>query len=258
MSLLDRTLQMVDVFDFLFIDTDGNTIFSAQASKSGLEQSVEAIDIYSGIGNQRKCRLKTKKQMKISASFAEFALEYLAAQCGVNIDTTVKRKYAFDEETAVTTQSATIADATEILKVTKLDGTKIKIVTTDPASVDEVKVDSTTLTFHDSFTDTKVLVSYIGTTTKECAIVKFNAKTFSKTGRIIMKSVAYDQETEEIYADVAIEFYKGNIDDNFNLEFSLGNAIETAFDVEITTADLLPDGTKNIAQDLGMLVVTER
>lgn len=256
-NFLAQTLQMTDSFEVLFISEEGNTVFSAETTKAGLENKVDSIEIRSGIHNKRKCILKTNKDVTVNATLAEVSLGFIALKSGVTIDTASKKSYVIEEETTVTLKAATITGATEILAVKALNGTILKRVTGTPA-VGQYSVTGTTIAFEATFADAKVYVSYTKASTKDCASVKFNGKSFAKNGRLIMKSIAYDQNTEDITADVVLDFYKASLVDDFSFDFSNGSATETELSFNILTPKYLPNGTLNTNDDLGELNVEFR
>lgn len=269
MALLGKKLQVMDVYDLLYVTTDANgkkkTLFNGQATKTGLEQKVDGVEIKGGIGGQRLSVLRSTKQLSLSASFAQFDLDFLASINGVDVDKTSTDTYYIAQTVAVATNSATVSGAKRIISVKKNDGTSFDLVTGTPTA-GQAKVvyttgatPSATLTFDATMTDTSVSVSYVGAvaTGKDNLTIVFNSKAMPKTGEIIMKSVVYDQDTEIVVANVSMDFYKCALDANFNMSFDLGKAVETEIKLDILCPDLLPDGTVNSNRDYGRMVVTE-
>lgn len=261
MSLAGKNLQVIDTMDLLCIDkTTGSTIFSGYTTKSALDQQVDRIDIFAGIGGGKITSLKTKKNINLDVIMAEFNLDALASINGVALDKTSTATYYMNQSFAVSTSTATVTGATRILAVRNpLTGEFLKIVSGTPASTTEVKVSGTTLTFHTSYTPTSCLVSYVGNVTgKDNYTIVFNAKAFPKNCEILLSTVAFDADSQDIVADIYMNFYKGAIDPNFNLSFEVGKNIETPFKVEILVPNTLPDGTVNTNKEIGKFVVTER
>jgi hypothetical protein len=261
MSLAGKKLQVIDTMDLLCIDkTTGATLFSGYTTKSALEQQVDKIDIYAGIGGGKITTLRTRKNITLDVSMAEFNLDALASINGVALDKTSTGTYFINQSFDVTSYTATVTGATRILAVRNpLTGEFLKIVSGTPASVTEVKVAGTTLTFFNDYTPTTCLVSYVGTVTgKDNYTIVFNAKAFPKNCEVVLSTVAFDTDTQDIAADIYMNFYKGAIDPNFSLSFEVGKNIETPFKVEILVPNQLPDGTVNTNKEIGKFVVTER
>jgi len=262
MSLIGRKLQVIDTMDILLVDkTTGSTIFSGYTTRAGLEQNVEKIDIFAGIGGGKITQLNTRKTMMLDVSMAEFNLDALASINGVALDTISTGTYYINKSFNITTLTATVTDATRILAVRNPDtGEFLKIVSGEPASISEVKVAGTALTFYTGFTPTTCLVSCAAPATagKDNYTIIFNAASFPKNCELLLNTVAFDTDTQEIAADLYMNFYKGAIDPNFNLSFEVGKNIETPLKVEVLIPDKMPDGTLNTTKEIGKFVVTER
>ena len=259
MSLEGKDLQVIDVFDIM-VNIDGKTLFTGLANESSIENKNEKIDIWAGIGQGKISSLKTKKETTMKFKVAKFDLDYLAAINGVSLDKTSTGSYYFNKSFTVTTLAATVTGATRILGVRKADGTMLKMVSGDPAAIDEVKVAGTALTFYTGFSDTTVLVTYAGAKTegKDNLTIKFNSKSFPKNASLLARTVVYDGATENIVADAYIDFYQAAMNGDYTWTFSMGKNIETEVEFEILVPKLLPDGTANVGGDTGKLVVTER
>jgi len=261
MSLAGRKLQVIDTMDLLCVDeATGATLFSGYTTKAALDQQVDKIDIFAGIGGGKITTLRTRKNITLDVSMAEFNLDALASINGVALDKTSTATYFMNQSFSVATSTATITGATRILAVRNpVTGEFLKIVSATPADASEVKVSGTTLTFHANYTPISCLVSYVGTVSaKDNYTIVFNAKAFPKNCEILLSTVAFDTDTQDIVADIYMNFYKGAIDPNFNLSFEVGKNIETPFKVEILVPDKLPDGTVNVNKEIGKFVTTER
>lgn len=261
MPLAGRKLQVIDTMDLLCVDkTTGATLFSGYTTKAALDQQVDKIDIFAGIGGEKITTLRTRKNITLDVSMAEFNLDALASINGVALDKTSTATYFMNRSFTVSTSTATVTGATRILAVRNpLTGDFLKIVSGTPSTASEVKVAGTNLTFHTSYTATTCLVSYVGTVTgKDNYTIVFNAKAFPKNCEILLSTVAFDTDTQDIVADIYMNFYKGAIDPDFNLSFEVGKNIETPFKVEILVPDKLPDGTVNVNREIGKFVTTER
>ncbi len=264
MSLNSSKLQIVDSCTALLIDkTTSKTMMNGYTTKASLDAKSEAIPIFAGIGQQKLAVLRSKREFTLDINLAQFDLDFLASINGVpqNIDTAgTTSTYYLSKTVTVATQTATVTGATRIFAVQKLDGTFLTIVSTTPADVTEVKVSGTTLTFHTSFTDTSVLVSYEApaTASKDNRTIVLNSKSFPKNAELILQTVAYDTDTEAIVADVYVHLYKTAIAPDFTWAFEMGKAVSTDVKIDVLVPSLLPNGTSNIAGDIGKLVVTER
>ena len=107
--------------------------------------------------------------------------------------------------------------------------TPLQIVTGAPESASEVKVAGTALTFYAGYAGTKVYVTYEAPKAegKDNLTVKFNSKTFAQAFEFVGNTVAYDQDTEAICADVTIDYYACELNDDFDWNFEGGQNIET-------------------------------
>ena len=260
MSLTGVNLQVMDVCEIIAIDkTTGTTMFSGFTTKSAIDQKTEKLDIYAGIGNNKITSLKSKKEITLDLSIANFNLDFLASINGVALDKTTTGTYFMNVSFPISTLAATITNATRILAVRNpVTGDFLKIVSGSPATISEVKVAGTTLTFYTGFVPTTCLVSYAAPATKDNYTIVFNGKSFPKNAEFLLHTVAYDQQTESIVADVNINFYSGAISPDFTWSFEVGKAITTDVKVDVIMPANLPDGTVNTAGDIGKMTVTER
>jgi hypothetical protein len=262
MALTGKKLQVIDTMDLLTIDkTTGATFFSGYTTKSALDQQVDKIDINAGIGGGKICSLKTRKTITLDVTMAEFNLDLLASINGVALDKTSKGTYFLNQSVAITSNAATVTGATRIMAVRdSLTGGFLKMVSGTPASESEVKVAGTQLTFYTGYSASTALISYEGTaeTGKDNFTITFDAKSFPKSAEFLLSTVAFDTDTQEIVADMYMNFYNGAIDATYNLSFEVGKNIETPIKVEILVPEKLPDGTVNTNKEVGKFVVTER
>jgi hypothetical protein len=261
MTLQKDKLQIVDTNDVLLIDlTTGVTMFSGFTTSASLDQKVTAIPISGGIGDQLKANLSSKKTITSKISISQFELDFLCSMSGVALDTISTGSYYLAQSVPVATLAATVIAATRILAVQTLDGTFLNIVDVAPTDATEVEVSGTTLTFFAGFTDTAILVSYEApaATGKDNYTVSFNASAFPKNAEMIYHTRAFDTDTENVVADVYTHFYKVAIDPTFSFTFTASKQTPTAVSVNILVPDYLPDGTQNLNNDIGDMVITER
>jgi hypothetical protein len=260
MSLIGKKLQVIDTQDVLIQDiTSGRTLFSAFTTSANLDQKATSIPISGGRSDMLKANLRSKKIITSKITVSQFELDFIAAINGVALDKTSTDTYVMGEAVEVTTNSATVTGATEILAVRNNKGEFLTIVKTDPTDVSEVKVSGTSLTFHTSFAETNVLVSYKGTVAegKDNLTIKLNAKSFSKNARAFLTTDVYDTDTEEIVALQTTELYRINIDPQFTIDYSTSKQSQTTMNIDILVPDYLPDGTLNTKGDIGQIVTTE-
>ena len=124
-----------------------------------------------------------------------------------------------------------------------------------------------TLTFFTGFSDSSVLVTFKAppTSGKDSLLIKINAMAFPKNAEVLLKGIAYDYDTEDVVADIKIDFYKCSISPDFNLSFEMGKAISTPITLDVLKPSTIPmvvNGTLtnvvNTAGDLGDMFVDER
>lgn len=261
MAIDYNNLHVIDTFEVEMITTnsDGSktTVGTGQTKTSEISRQVDKIEIRNGIGQQLRTTLKTKKQDKFKVTVDNFDLEVLALKNGIELDKTSKKTLFWDKEVAVTTASATVSDASRVLCVKTIDGKRLKMITGDPTTDDEVKVSGTTLTLKTGSTATKVLVTYEGDTTGDNFTIVFDSKTFAKSMELLCHTIAYDEAQGEEVADVYCDFYKCMLNDDFSLSFNGGDPLNQELEFDITVPQTLPDGTLNSNGHTGVMYVTE-
>lgn len=261
-TLLDYSLQAMDCFEVEMIMTnaDGSktVIGTGETLKSEITQKVDKVEVRNGIGMQKRATFKTKKENGLKTTVNQFNLDIFAAKNGVKLDKTSKKTIFWFVPTEITTNTATIADASRILAVKTLAGKRFDIITTGTPTVDQVLVEGTKLTFATEFKDSQVLACYEGTTTKDNLTIVFSSKEFSKSVELLCHSVVYAEETEDVIADVYYDFYQASMLDDYTLTFDGGKVADTELDFEINTPNVLPDGTYNKDGVTGHMYVTQQ
>lgn len=260
MSLIGKKLQIIDTQDVLIKDvTTNRTIFSGFTTDANLDQKATAIPISGGRGDMLKANLRSKKIITSKITVSAFDLDFIASMNGVALDSTSTGTYKLGESIEVATNTATVAGATEILAVRNNKGEFLTIVSGTPTDATEVEVSGTNLTFHTSFADTSVLVSYKGTVAvgKDNLTIKLNARSFPKNAEIFYVTDVYDTSSEDIVANCVTRCYRASISPEFTLDFAASKQTPTVMNIDILVPDYLPDGTLNTKGDIGEMVITE-
>lgn len=262
MSLTGKKLQAIDTMDLLAKNLGtGGTMFSGYTSKAALAQKITGLDLYAGIGGAKISRLNTRKEIDIDATIVEFDMDFIAALNGVTLDTISTGTYYLNMSFPITTLAATITGATRVIAVRdSITGDFLKIVSGAPAAINEVRAVAAVLTFFAGYTPTTCLVSYEAPKTagKDNYTVVFNTKAFPASYELLLKTIAFDGDSQIIAADVSIDFYKCSLAGDYTLSFEMGKNIELPVKFSILVPSTLPDGTQNINGDLGKMNVTER
>ena len=87
MSLAGKTLQTVDTMNVKLISKKTGAVTArGNTTKANFSNKVDKIEIFSGIGMQKQCTLKTKKTTDITFTITELDLEVMALQNGITLD----------------------------------------------------------------------------------------------------------------------------------------------------------------------------
>ncbi|GCD10441.1 hypothetical protein [Clostridium tagluense] len=267
MSLFGKDLQMVDTFNVSYIikDDDGvaRKLFSGSTSKATLDSKVDKIEVFSGIGQQKTFSLFTKKDLSLDVEIEEFDLNYIAMKHGVFIDKSQKGTFVVGKSYPVTALATTILKCTRLINLQDEAGVDLKIVATKPSKVNEVQVVITAgtavLTLEATSTVKNLVATFEGEADalKDNYTISFGARAFPKGGELICQSIAYDS-TPSIVGDIYLNFYNALLDPNGSLDFSMGKATKIPAKFEILRPRKLPDGSLNIDDKLGNMIITER
>lgn len=261
MSLEGKKFQVIDTMELMCIITDDDgskrTLFTGDTDKAELSKKFSKIEVYSGIGQNKKFNLFTKPKTSIKSTIKNFDMDFFAFKNGVELDKTSKDTYFLGKQTDIATGTATIIDANRILSVRKPSGAFYKLVTVEPTTDDEVKIEGNKLTFKTDTTETSCLVSYIGTATKDNLTVVIDGKSIPRSCELILNTVAYDQDTEVIVGNVYIDLYKAKLSPDYDLSFELGKPIEIPTEFDIVLPDKLPTGELNVDKKYGVMNISE-
>ena len=267
MSLQGKKLQVMDTMELELVFKDPVTGASysfgnGYTGNANLNVETSKTELKAGIGNKTIMTLENEKVMKFTATIKQFDAEFLALKNGVTLDKTSKNSFNINKEFSVSTNTATVSNVVRIINVKDQNGNTMKIVNTAPAQNDEVQVaivtKTATLTLKTGSGNSKVFVTYEYETTKDNMTIKFYGNTFAQACELIGKTVAYDQDTSTVIADIFVDFWNAKIDSAYSIDFTAGEFSEIPVEFSIQAPSKKPDGTLNAENAYGAMVITER
>lgn len=220
-----------DTADVVFTrKSDGHKVFTAEATIAGISQAITENKLKAGIGNKTIAVLRSDKEITLNVTNALFDLNWLAATQGV----------------AVQNGTATINHQETDLIVADNAGSLEVTITGVPVDTNDVQIiDSVGNVYEGTFTTGKVKIPVEATTIEvgdKVAInytksvtgntVVFDSKKFSENYAVEYHTIEYNPATNEVLADLYIQFDNCVPSGSFDLSFENGTAISPALTFE--------------------------
>ena len=208
--------------------SDGKKIFTAEAQLASISQAVTEEKLKGGIGNKTVALLRSDKEITLQVRNALFDLEWLSMTQGVAVKEDGTADINHKEEDLVVTDNAGALEVT--LKGTPT-GTTAYIINAK-GDVEEAAITGTKVTVPTGYAvaGEKVAVSYIKQVVGK--LVSFDSKKFAENYAVEYHTIEYDPATNQVVADLYIQFDNTVPAGAFDLSFENGTAISPELSFE--------------------------
>lgn len=223
----NTAVKVQDVAEAFVKYADGTLRFFGCLTNSGINQSVSSDDIRCGIGNKLKTRIFTQKDLEVTVETGLYSDHMIELQSGSEFQT--------GQSVNVWKNESGTAGAGGTVDIT---GTPVGDVVhvQDNKGVLYVATFATgTVTITSGVEGELYYISYEEATTT-ADILALGSSAFPKTVNLILHTIAYDPDTDEVLADIWWDITNASPDGNIDLSYAVAsntvtNATFRALDV---------------------------
>lgn len=214
---MSKDYMVHDVMDVLVTEIGSKKVMAnTKLQLSAIESTIDQESIRGGIGNGKVYEMRSNKDINVSTRNAVMNNEWIALTQGVEI---------VSKHEVEVTKAEIICDVPEggiiELEVEPLGKVQAK---KDDGTFEEFDATDKSITLTGEFLDMNdVQLTYKAKVVGEG--ITFDAKKFSKTVRLDMKTFAYDLETGDILYDIYFVFPKAMPSSDLNLNFEAGSVL---------------------------------
>ena len=261
--------QVIDTLDVLLRYRNPktgeiNTIATGSTTSVDLSRKFDKIEVYNGIGNNKKFSMYTKQNTTLKVKIAEFDMAFLAKKFGSKTDTTTKKTFVKDKSFVVKTDKTTIPNAKRLLGIMDGDGNSLTIINTGIPLAGQCLAKPGTIT---TDLDITMVTGYLGTeifATYETEVkvgienarIKLAAIPELLNCEMLCTGIAYDEVTNDITHNIFIDLYSCLLSPDTDLSFQAGKALELDVEFDIKATNVLPDGTFIPKPEIGEFIIS--
>lgn len=218
-----------DTADVVFTrKSDGKKIFTAEAQLASISQAITEEKLKGGIGNKTVALLRSDKEITLQVRNALFDLGWLSMTQGVAVEENGQATINFKEDDLVVTDNLGTLEVT----ITGTPSDTTAQIINSKGEVEEAAITGSKVTVPvgHAVAGEKVAVSYLKEVTGN--LVSFDSKRFSENYAVEYHTIEYNPETNEVVADLYIQFDNTVPSGSFDLSFENGSAISPELSFE--------------------------
>jgi len=211
-------IKVQDTAEAFFIDSDGVAKFFGCTSSAGVSKAVSAEDIRCGIGAGIATRLFTANDINVTVETGLYANTFIEMQSGEEF-ATAQTPTVWKAESVVAVETTAPA-ATLTITGTPVDDEfyiqdRFGVPIASGTIAAKVITVATGLTAGDTYT-----VVYPEAQTGAYTL-QFKTASFPKVTGLMLHTIAYDPDTDEVLADIYWDIPKASPDGNLDLAYAI-------------------------------------
>ena len=211
-------IKVQDTAEAFFIDADGVAKFFGCTSSAGINKAVSADDIRCGIGAGIATRIFTANDLTVTVETGLYANAFIEMQSGEKFDDT-QTPIVWKAET-VKAETTTAPAAKLTITGTPVDG-EFYVQDRFGMSIDGGTIAAKVITIGTGLTDGEMYTVVYPEAQTGAYTLEFKTASFPKVTGIMLHTIAYDPDTDEVLADIYWDIPKASPDGNLDLAYAI-------------------------------------